>query len=342
MITIKEMADRAGVSPTTISNALHGRTRKMSKETLEKVQQVIRDSNYVSNMGARVLANHGSRIIGVLLGYDHRDQINIIQDPFTGALIGELEHEISRQGYFMMLYSNPNVEKCLQMAMAWNIEGLVMIGFTEEAYYAFRERLSIPIVTIDHYFKRKDVDFRNVGLQDYEGGYSMGQYLISQGHRKICFCQNRLPMNAIDEQRYKGFKNAVRDAEIPETDAMRIDLMLDSDLRKQMLIRFAERNFEGCTALFFSSDYIAIEAMNLFYDLGISVPEDISVAGFDDTLSAKQIRPQLTTVHQNVADKAKWAISQVIRMCKGEILGCEDVRLPVELVIRHTVKAIQP
>ncbi|MCI7814186.1 MAG: LacI family DNA-binding transcriptional regulator [Lachnospiraceae bacterium] len=341
MITIKEMADLAGVSPTTVSNVLHGRTRKMSKETLEKVQNVIRDSNYVSNMGARLLANHGSRIIGVVLGYDHRDQINIIQDPFTGELIGALEHEISRQGYFMMLYRNPNVEKCLQMAMAWNIEGLVMIGFTEETYYAFRERLSIPIVTIDHYFQKKALDFRNVGLQDYEGGYSMGQYLISQGHRRICFCGNWIPMDSIDEQRYQGFLKAVENAGVEKKEILRMDLSTDTDLRMQMMARFAEKKFDGCTALFFTSDYIAIEAINLFYDMGIRVPDDISVAGFDDILSAKQIRPQLTTIHQNVSDKAKWAVCQVIRMCKGDILGCEDIRLPVELVIRGTVKKIR-
>ena len=72
MITIKDMAEIAGVSPTTVANVLHGRTKKMSKETLKKVQDVIDQSHYVSNMGARVLANYGSRIIGVIMNYDRR------------------------------------------------------------------------------------------------------------------------------------------------------------------------------------------------------------------------------------------------------------------------------
>ena len=94
MITIKDMADIAGVSPTTVANVLHGRTKKMSKETLSKVQEVIDHSNYVSNMGARVLANYGSRIIGVIMNYNRRTENNVFSDPFYGMIVGSLEKEI--------------------------------------------------------------------------------------------------------------------------------------------------------------------------------------------------------------------------------------------------------
>ncbi|NLM13341.1 MAG: LacI family transcriptional regulator, partial [Epulopiscium sp.] len=82
MVTIKELANRAGVSPTTVSNVLHGRTNKVSPETLKRVEQVIKEANYVSNMGARLLANNGSKIIGVLINYGREDLSSPVQDPF--------------------------------------------------------------------------------------------------------------------------------------------------------------------------------------------------------------------------------------------------------------------
>ena len=94
MVTIKDMAEMAGVAPTTVSNVLHGRTKKMSKETLARVQKVIDECQYVTNMGARLLANYGSRIIGVIISYGRREEQNAIQDPFFSEVIGALEKEI--------------------------------------------------------------------------------------------------------------------------------------------------------------------------------------------------------------------------------------------------------
>ena len=115
MITIKDMAEIAGVSPTTVANVLHGRTKKMSKETLKKVQDVIDRSNYVSNMGARVLANYGSRIIGVIMNYDRRAENNALSDPFYGTIVGALEKEIREHGYYMMLYMAGSIEETVRL-----------------------------------------------------------------------------------------------------------------------------------------------------------------------------------------------------------------------------------
>ena len=128
MVTIKDMAEMAGVAPTTVSNVLHGRTKKMSKETLARVQKVIDECQYVTNMGARLLANYGSRIIGVIISYGRREEQNAIQDPFFSEVIGALEKEIRLNGYFMMLYTSGNVEESLKIASSWNIEGLVVLG----------------------------------------------------------------------------------------------------------------------------------------------------------------------------------------------------------------------
>ncbi len=239
MITIKDMAEKAGVSPTTVSNVLHGRTEKMSPDTLKKVQQVIEASNYVSNMGARLLANYGSRLIGVIVTYDRTRDQSAIQDPFYSEIIGALEQEIRTNNYFMLLYTSANVDESLRMASAWNVEGLVVLGCPPQDCPKFKERTTTPIVFIDSYFQDADIPFRE---EDF------------------------VPLH---------FKKIIRHTQLTE---------------------FAQERIKDYTALFFASDFYASDAINTFFSVGLRVPEDISVVGFDDNIFAWHCRPALTTV----------------------------------------------
>lgn len=211
MITIKDMADLAGVSPTTVTNVLHGRTKKMSKETLQKVQAVIDSSDYVSNMGARLLANYGSKIIGVILNYDRRGESNIISDPFYGTVVGSLEKEIREHGYYMMLYTAGNIEETVRLAKSWNIEGLIALGCKPSDARKMKEQMDLPVVFIDSYFEDKDYEYHNVGLKDFEGGYLMTNYLINKGHRKIAFLADEDEVVGVDKARLDGYKTALKE-----------------------------------------------------------------------------------------------------------------------------------
>jgi LacI family transcriptional regulator len=90
-MTIKEIAVLTGVSPTTVANVIHGRTGKMSKEILERVSRALEEHKYTINMGARVIGNCGSRLIGVIVNYARRETINVAQEPFYGEIIGRLK-----------------------------------------------------------------------------------------------------------------------------------------------------------------------------------------------------------------------------------------------------------
>ena len=209
MITIKDMAEIAGVSPTTVANVLHGRTKKMSKETLKKVQDVIDRSNYVSNMGARVLANYGSRIIGVIMNYDRRAENNALSDPFYGTIVGALEKEIREHGYYMMLYMAGSIEETVRLASSWNIEGLVALGCRPDEARKIRQQMELPVVLIDSYFEDGVEDCYNVGLDDFGGGYRMTSYLIRQGHRHIAFLADEKEPVGVDRERLKGYQKAL-------------------------------------------------------------------------------------------------------------------------------------
>lgn len=340
MVTIKEIAERAGVAPTTVSNVLHGRTKKMSKETLERVQKVIEESHYVTNMGARLLANYGSKIIGVIMTYGRREEQNAIQDPFFAEVIGALEKEIRLSGYFMMLYTSGSVEESLRIASSWNIEGLVVLGSQPEDCRKFQQLSGIPVVFIDSYLREGEGELENVGLQDYEGGFLMTQYLLECGHRRIAFLADAAIPVGVDERRLAGHRDAMKAAGLTWNEADYIALDYREAERHEFLRRFRHEGMKRYTALMFASDYYAMDAINVLARVGVQIPEEVSVTGFDDNVFSRQSRPRLTTVHQNPSEKAQVAIDMLRKLLQGETVSKKNVRLPVFVKVRESVKKI--
>ncbi len=342
MITIKDIAELAGVSPTTVSNVLHGRTEKMSPETLEKVKKVIKEQNYVSNMAGRLLANYGSRIIGVIMTYERRNDINAIQNPFYSEIVGALEKNIRKEGYYMMLYTSGSAEESIQMALSWNVEGLIILGCPPCDCRKLREQLDKPVVFVDTYFEDDPDSYDNVGLRDYEGGYLMTEYLLRMGHRRIAFLADEEHPVGVDYERLNGCRDALRACGITPSECDYIPLPFRLEERDRLIRSLCAERIRDYTALFFASDFYAIDAVNVLFSEGISVPEDISVVGFDDNVFAVECRPQLTTVRQNISDKAFHAVKKVMELITGTPSSERNIRLPVELVLRSSVKAIDP
>lgn len=338
-MTIKEIAALTGVSPTTVANVIHGRTGKMSKETLDKVWKVLNECNYTTNMGARVIGNSGSRLIGVVVNYARRETVNTAKDPFFGEIIGTLESEIRKNGYYMLLYTSGGIDETIRLASSWNVEGLILLGVQSQEIGKIRENLKIPIVYIDAYLQDEDMECDNVGIQDYEGGYELTRYLIRQGHTKIAFLADGKQLTGGDYERYRGYCAALADyADSPEF--VKPDhywLPFQKNIRHEMLRQFCRKEMKNYTALFFASDYYALDAINTFSTQGIEVPRDISVVGFDDNICAQQCRPPLTTMRQYISEKGKVAVDKALHIIRGEEEAVRNIHLPVELIIRDSV-----
>ncbi len=345
MITIKEIASLAGVSQTTVSNVIHGRTARVSEETLEKVRKILKDKDYVSNMGAQIIGNHGSRLIALVLCYRTAERETLVVDPFAGTVIGAVENAVRERGYFMILYNNADMDECLQMARAWNIEGMILVGAQRGDYYKLQAGLKIPMVSIDTIFEPEDSGYYNVGLKDFEGMELMTDYLVSRGHRKIAFLtlgRSRFGYKAseIDILRQEGYMAAMKKHGIKARPEWMTPLKFDEADRIAQFEEFVHNDFLGCTALFFASDQLAMEAIMTMTELGVKVPDDISVAGFDDIKLAHQMRPRLTTIHQDFSEKGKCAVQKLMKLIEGDKCNKADIRLPVSLVVRDTVKDI--
>ena len=123
MATIKEIAQRAGVSTTTVSNVIHGKTKKVSPANIQKIENLIREMGYVQKMGLRVLNKEKSQLIAVVINYHKDFKDSIIGDPFYGKIIGFIEKYVQELGYYLMLYSAKDTDKIFQMVMGWDVDG---------------------------------------------------------------------------------------------------------------------------------------------------------------------------------------------------------------------------
>ena len=143
MITIKEMAEMLGISTTTVSNVINGKTSEVSQKTAEKVQKLLDEYDYVPNMNAKNLAQNHSRLIGIVLKRRKDKYENIFTDPFHGELLGALEAAIREQGYYMMIYISENIEEIVRNIVSWNTEGLILIGMLHDDYLKIRSKYKI-------------------------------------------------------------------------------------------------------------------------------------------------------------------------------------------------------
>lgn len=339
MITIKEIAQKLGMSTTTVSNVIHKKTGEVSPATVEIVEEALKKYNYVPNISARNLAQNESKIIGVVMRAREDKYDNALSDPFTGELIGGIEKSIRYSGYYMMIYISDKVEDLVKHLALWNADGLLLLGILGEEWKQIKAHYKKPTVFIDSYFDHTIKQLVNVGLQDKQGSYELTKYLISCGHRKIAFMADNCI--GVDEERFKGYCQALKEAGI-EFDKEH-DFMLHypgKSERKKSLGSICER-CKDYTAIFCVSDYYAVSLMNEMNERGIQVPEDISVVGFDDNFIARSHRPALTTVHQDPELKGELAVKQLIHLIKGEELEENRILLPTEVKIRESVKCIK-
>ena len=170
---------------------------------------------------------------------------------------------------------------------------------------------------------------------DYSGGYQIGEYLYSCGYKKALFIAET--DRDSDYYRWMGFKQAM---EKKGGFCSRSRYIVVPGKKKYRLRKYEELlpHFLEAKALAFSSDSDAIEAMNFFSDKGIRVPDQISITGYDDSMYASMVRPKLTTVHQNIQQKAHMALKRLMQLIQGEELKELNIKSPVYLVKRDSVR----
>ena len=327
-VRIVDVADALGLSTATVSKVIHGKTGKISDETVKRVQQELERTGYIPNMAGILLARNNSRIIGVVVNDHVKYEGRVLEDGFVMSALNALSHEVNEKGYFLMIKTTADVSEIPVFASMWNMDGLILMGFCEADYETLRNQMRISFVVYDGYFEgcSKVV---NLVIDHYDGGYQAGKYFKELGHQKaLCISDNYICM---DKERIEGFCRAFEPGEtlvwqIPNTVKERTSFYQN---------KLSELLKSNITAIFAVSDYYALELMRFLQGKGIRIPQDIQIIGFDDNTSSRESSPALTTIHQDASLRAKTAIECIEAMRDGR--NCEfEIVLPVELIKRES------
>ena len=329
-VTIKDVAKKAGVSISTVSRVIND-SKPVTDEVKQKVLDVIKETGYVPNPLARSLVTKKRQLIGVI--------IPEVSDSFVSELVNGIEEVAKMYDYDILLantYSDKEQElKSINLLRAKQVEGIVMMSWkVDEEHLEFIQNCRIPAVYVSKTARNYDV--YSVSISNTNATYDMTKYLIDKGHKKISFIMTSEDDTVLEAERYLGFEKAMKDnnLEIDKSLVKNAGTTYDYGYEKMKEI-LDEGNVPE--AVFVTGDEAAIGALNAICDAGYRVPEDISVAGFNDAKIAAMYRPKLTTVHQPLYDMGAVAIRMVIKMIDKEVLENKKVELPYRIVERESV-----
>ncbi len=334
--TLKDIANYTGVSCTTVSNVIHGRSGRVSAETIAKIEAAIKELNYVPNMSARTLVSSSSKVIAFINHADSQPNSNFMDDPFQSSFVGIIEAILREHGYFLMLRTVATSNDLKIFLRNWNVDGLFVTGVFRNEFFDTLTTLSLPVVLIDSYVHHPA--FCNVGLEDFAGSKLATSYLIKRGHHKIAFVSPLIQDGGVLQERFFGYKTALAEAGIPFDEQLVIQYCMDLDSMIKLSCELAK--VDGLTAVVTTADIMAAGLMTGFRQQGIRVPEDISVIGFDDLNISRMITPPLTTIHQDMPLKVQKAVEFMIQRLEGTKLTETEVILPVRLIERESVRTL--
>jgi LacI family transcriptional regulator len=327
-VRISDIAQELGLSTATVSNVIHGKTKKISDETVKRVMALLEERQYIPNMAGILLAQNSSKIIGVFVNDHEKYEGHTLDDFFIASSLNHLSTEIEANGQFMMVKKAKNAEEIIQFASMWNMDGIVVIGFCDQDYMYLRNHMRIPFVVYDGYCEKPE-RILNITIDNYDGGFQIGTYFREGGHKRaLCIADNDI---CVDMERYQGFRDGFASGMVE---------FVMIPMRKEERWEYYRRNlsmFQSITAVFAVSDYYAMDLICFLQEQGIRVPEQISVAGFDDIPMCRMFCPTLTTVKQDGALRAKIAVEKLGELKMGKLIQ-NEIRLPVSLVVRASTK----
>ena len=329
-VRISDIAEELGLSTATVSNVIHGKTKKISDETVKRVQALLEKRQYIPSMAGILLAQNSSKIVGVFINDHEKYEGHTLEDVFIASSLNYLSSEIEEQGQFMMVKKAKNPEEIIKFASMWNMDGLVVIGFCDQDYMYLRNHMRIPFVVYDGFCKNPERIF-NITIDNYDGGFQIGQLFKNNGHKNVlCISDNDI---GVDRERYNGFKAGFENENI---DLLLIPMQKE---KRWEYYRKILNTFMNVSAVFAVSDYYAIDLIHFLNEQNITVPDKISVAGFDDIPMCEMISPTLTTVKQDGALLAKIAISKLKELRENKEIET-SIMLPVTLVERASTRKI--
>lgn len=332
-ISIQDIAHEAGVSHSTVSRALHD-SPLISPGVRRRVQLLAEEMGYTPNAVAQSLKGSRTNTVGLI--------VTSIADPFVARVVRGVENIAQTAGISVFLsVSNNDPEREMELVEAFyrrRVDGV--ISATAQIWGPYSERLAhieIPTVLVNQFSDVERAQLRWVHVDDYSGACQAVQHLLELGHRRIGYIGvgNRPHSN---QRRLAGYRDSLQQAGIPFNDALvhiaPADHRLHSDDVTDGQTLSATLLQAGVTAIFCYNDLVAVGALLTCRSLGLAVPRQLSIVGFDDIELTQYVTPSLSTVHQPKLRLGETAMSILLDLLEGK--SPENQLLPVDLVVRDT------
>ena len=331
-VTIADIAREAGVSAMTVSRLLNGKG-PVAKETAERINEIIERLGYQPNFLARSLSSKKSMIIGVTIP---RIEHALLDNYIAQILSGVTNIALKNNYRIMLLPFNPE-EGDRNEFVNWHrskmVDGLILLKtlHRDERIAALAEQ-HVPFVLANHKYYADGVNF--IDVNNAKGIALAVEYLVAKGHSEIAFVTGDLrETNALD--RLNGFKKVMQKLGLP----LREDWIINGQFNREIAYRESAKLFadkKRPDAVVCSDDYMAIGVINRIKELGLSVPDDVAVTGFDDIEIAEFLRPALTTVRQPIENIGRVAAETLIKILNENVNKPVHRLLNVELIPRES------
>ena len=324
-ITMTDIAKHAKVSQATVSRVINNHPN-VNDEVRKRVNDTIKDLNYLPNKAAQTLKNKNTHIIGVSMAD--------IQNPYFSDLIAEIEKEARENGYSIILHNtayNPLTEiEIFNIFQSRQVDGIIYVP-TSNYSLSKVQSLNIPVVSVT--LPVQGID--SVYLNHAQGGSLAANHFIKQGHTKFCI----LAQDYKNCPKSRGFVQEVYEQGMNTENITIIDvetsLVTRYQIRERIIEFFNTHSKLDFTALFCSNDAEAQDFIQISNERGIRVPEDLAVIGFDDTYIAKSNK--ITSIHQPLPEMARTCLKIIFdKIATSEPHEPLDIQLTPNLIIRNS------
>ena len=335
LTTVKDVARESGVSVTAVSLVLNGRASNISQKTKEKILQKAKELDYQPDATARSLATKKSNTIGVI--------IPDISNAFFAETVRNIQIELNEYGYDMFLCNSEekfsNDIKYIKLFNSRNVDGLIITMSAEtmgngnqHEIKKLLEKCRIPYVLFDRFYEGSE---SRVYVDNLKSGYEVAKYLLECGHKDIGVITGPLNLNS-SRDRLDGVRKALKEYNIELKEENIINGKYDIESGKEG----AKKLLGQVTAIFAFNDLQAYGVIEMARKTKVSIPNDVSLVGFDDIFYSTVLDTRLTTVRQPILDMSK-KICQTLMEIIEEPTKTAIIPMEAKLIIRDSVKNIR-
>ena len=338
IIGIKDVAKETNLSIATISKYMNG--GKVREDNRQKIELAIKKLGYRPNELARGLRGSGTHTIGVM--------IHNYKAAFSAKLVGEIEKELKKKGYSIILCGHEGLlksaEEIAEFFLSKQVDGMIIepISGAEKIFDSFIENKK-PIIAVDRPMDMKKYD--SVTTNSMLGIYQGVEYLLQKGHKKIGMITGgkRATKNMNTSiERLKGFKRAIEDydLEIPEKWIVKGDFTLESGYEAMKRLWECE---EHPTAVIVGNYYMCVGMMKAIHELGIRIPKELSIISMDNMAFSWICNPKITSICQPVEEIAKATVEVMMKRLEGDYMNFpQTVKLHTYFIERDSVSQSLP